>query len=475
MTTLPEPPRDGTGTVPIAAPPAWTRVGDTPVPARVGDFEIVSKLGQGSFGQVFLARQVSLGRSVALKVIEGEYGDRNEGQLLAGLEHDHIVKVYSAFADAATGLKGLCLQYVPGADLGVLIRHIYEDGRVPESGRTLLAALDQLRRGDPGFDPGALRDREALASDDFPQTVCRLGGKLAEALAYAHVRGILHCDIKPGNILLTPYGRPMLADFNVAFDRSRHTAEGTRYGGTLAYMAPEYHAAMFNLPGGRADERCDIYSLGVVLYELATGVRPPRVLPSFETDETLIPGSPFVPAPAAPREPDALDRVPRELASVIRRALSPDPARRYQTGTELAVALNGAWQLLAARRALPAPSRIGRWVTAHPVRALAVCGLLPHVVASLVQIGYNAVEIHLNAAQSNVFAVLVLAYNLVAYPLCGGTVLWLAWRITRRLPDLAALSGAELDDVRRQVRLLCRRVAALARSAGCRARSSSRW
>ncbi len=458
MGTLHEETRPGT-TVPADGPPAWTNVGDTPVPSRVGDFEIVSKLGQGSFGQVFLARQVSLGRSVALKVLVGEPGGRNEGQLLAGLEHDHIVKVYSTFADCETGLTGLCLQYVPGADLGVLIRQIYEGGRVPESGSSLLAALDQLRRGDPGFDPASLRDREAIAADNFPQAVCRLGGKLAEALAFAHARGILHCDIKPGNILLTPYGRPMLADFNVAFDRTRHRPEDTRYGGTLAYMAPEYYAAVVGNPGGAADERCDIYSLGMVLYELATGTRPKRLHRAAETRVTPIPNTATDPAAAA--ESDALDHVPRELAAVIRRAINPDPARRYQTGTDLASALAGARQLLVAQRALPAPSPVGRWMTTYPARSLALVASLPHLVASIVQIGYNAVEIHLNAAQGTVFAWLVLAYNLVAYPACAGTGFWLFWRITRRLADIAVLPGPELDNLRRQVRLLCGQVAVI--------------
>src|SRR5262245_61915735 len=165
MSTVPEHPK--AGTMPAAQPPLWVAVGDMPVPDRVGEFEILSKLGAGSFGQVFLARQSSLGRQVALKVIYGERtDDGGEGQLLAGLEHDHIVKVFSAFADPETGLRGLCLQYVPGADLGVVIRHVHAAG-APESGRALLAALDAVRRGDPGFDPGALRDREALASDNF--------------------------------------------------------------------------------------------------------------------------------------------------------------------------------------------------------------------------------------------------------------------------------------------------------------------
>lgn len=447
----------------LDGPPVYP--GGAAVPGRVGEFEILSKLGQGAFGQVFLANQVSLGRHVALKVTEADYGGRSEGQLLAGLEHDHIVKVYSAFADPATGLAGLCLQYVPGADLGVLIRHLYADGRAPASGDELLAALDQHRRGDPGFDPAALRDREALASDDFPQAVCRLGERLAEALAFAHARGILHCDIKPGNILLTPYGRPMLADFNVAFDLTRHRGERARYGGTLAYMAPEYYAAMAALPGGQADERCDVYSLGVVLYELATGQRPARLLPDAGAQETRLPGSEpsvaVVPVPESGGDPRALDRAPRELAFVIRRALHPDPAKRYQTAAELAASLGAARHLLGVRKATPPASPLGRRVTANPVRALALAGIAPHAVASVVQIGYNAVEITLSAAQANVFLWLAVAYNLIAYPVCGGWGLRLYWSITRKLPAVAGMSGPELDALRYEVRRIAARSAAL--------------
>src|SRR5262249_13454984 len=142
------------------------------------------------------------------------------------LEHDHIVKVFSEFSDPASGRRGLCLQYVPGADLGKVLRAVHSASAPPTSGSAIVAALDAIRKGEIGFDPAALRDRDALAGDDFAQAVCRIGARLAEALAFAHARGVLHCDIKPANILLTPYGRPMLADFNVAFDRSRHAASG---------------------------------------------------------------------------------------------------------------------------------------------------------------------------------------------------------------------------------------------------------
>lgn len=459
MSTIPERPQDGT--VPISRPPAWTAAGGDPVPTNIGDFEIVSKLGEGSFGQVFLARQKSLGRLVALKVMRGKRDIGTEGQVLAGLEHDHIVKVFSTFADPEADARGLCLQYVPGADLGVIIRRVFEDGRTPESGTALLAALDAARRGDPGFDPAALRDRESLAGDDFAQAVCRVGGKLAEALAFAHARGILHCDIKPGNILLTPYGRPMLADFNVAFDQSRHTDGDTHYGGTLAYMAPEYRAAVFGDPGGSADERCDIYSLGVVLHELATGKRPEQPLSITQTAETAQQGAPTTTATPEASEPDQLAGVPRELAAIIRRCLEPDPAKRYQTAAELAAALSGAWSLLAARRALPAPGRIGRWVMVHPALALVLAGSLPHLAASIAQIEYNTAQVRLNDAHQRAFVVLVIVYNLIAYPVGIAAGVYLIGGVARKLARLPELSGREVDALRRRARRLAPRIAVL--------------
>jgi len=386
----------------------------------IGEFEIIDPLGEGALAHVYLAWQRSLDRRVALKLNKRAGGELPEGPLLAGLEHDHIVKVYSAFLDAETGARGLCLQYVAGSDLGTVIRVIHE-GRLPLSGRDILEALDKHARGEAGFDPASLRDRDALATDDFAQAVCRLGGQLAEALAFAHARGVLHCDIKPANVLVTRYGRPMLADFNVSIDRARTPAPAM--GGTLPYMAPEHYLAMFRQPGGRVDERSDLFSLGVVLHELATGVLPTRDL-------------------------RALASVPRELAAVIRRCLELDAARRYQSAAELAAALTGARQLLAARRALPAPGPIGRWVSMYPGRALALAAVMPHVAATIVNIAYNDTQIHFTDNQKRAFLWVILGYNLVAYPVCVGTACWLCWQIAR------ALGRPDVDDARRRVRQL---------------------
>jgi eukaryotic-like serine/threonine-protein kinase len=415
-------------------------------PTRIGEFEIVDTLGEGAFGVVFLARQLSLGREVALKVHRrrattdastrspSEAGDasrpgQSEGKLLASLEHDHIVKVYSELHDPVTGSTGLCLQYVPGANLRAVIRLVHASDVAPTSGEAIVRALDASRRGESTFDPIALRDRETLLSDDFPQAVARIGARLAEALACAHGRGILHCDIKPANILLTPYGRPMLADFNVAFDRERH-ADATELGGTLAYMAPEHAAAMRGDPSGRVDERCDIYSLGLVLHELATGARPGR---------------------KTARGAEPVARVPRELAAVIRRCLEHDPDARYPTAEHLGRALDGAWRLLATRRTLPRAGALARWAVDNRFRAMVLAALCPHIAASAVNISYDAVAVELEPRQRGVFALLVLGYNAIAYPLCFGSGIYLLLKVRAGLTALETAQGPDVDLLRARV------------------------
>src|SRR5262249_11473754 len=147
-----------------------------------------------------------------------------EAQLLAGLEHDHIVKVYSEFVDPQSRSHSLVLQYIPGTTLAKVIRQLYQGPAEERSGRGLLAAIDGLSVGAIGFDPATSQYREFLSRLPFSEAVCRMGVQLAEALSFAHARGILHCDIKPANILLNRYGRPMLVDFNVSVAGARRSS-----------------------------------------------------------------------------------------------------------------------------------------------------------------------------------------------------------------------------------------------------------
>ncbi len=394
----------------------------------VGDFLLVQVLGQGAFGTVYLAHQVSLERKVALKVTAGQSGGQGEALTLAGLEHDHIVKVYAEFTHAPSGRHCLCLQYVPGTHLGGVVRAVHANGP-PAGGAAILAAVDALSKGESRFDPQALRDREGLAADTFPQAVCRLGRQLARALDYAHDKGVLHCDIKPANILLTPYGRPLLADFNVSFDRTKAHEEHRSYGGTLPYMAPEHRAAVYGEANGAVHERSDVFGLGVVLFELAVGRRPDS-------------------------HPDglaALDAVPRVLAAVVRRCLEPDAAARYASAGELADALGGAWELLAARRALPPAGRVARWVERRPFRALVALALLPHIAATVLNIAYNAVQVKLNAPQHAAWAMIVPAYNLLAYSAAGVVLVKRFGAVFRGWKGLPRADGPAVEELRRRV------------------------
>jgi len=427
------------------------------VDQRMGDFILQRELGRGGFARVYLAHQVSLDRRVALKL--SQQPSRGEGQTLAGLEHDHIVKVYAEFHDEPSGHHGLVLQYVPGTSVADVLALLFKQRDnapppAPKQGADILRAIDHLARGDTDFDPAALRDRELLARSGYVVSICRMGARLAEALAFAHSRGILHCDVKPGNILLNRYGRPMLVDFNVAVPiRAQDSADPAPMGGTTLYMSPEQLAAFAHLPGGdirNVDHRTDLYSLGLVLLEMLLGQLPfQRGAGEKSQTEVLREWKAQIPERWLPRDIP----IPTVLWRVLRRCLDPDPALRHASGTELAHALNHAADLLQDRAGLPRESRLARFAGRRPITLLSVLVLLPHVVATVVNIVYNRTQIPLSPSQEVVFLQLVMFYNACIYPLC----LLLAWvaikplvRTLNHPATLATLPNAELDFLRRR-------------------------
>ena len=194
--------------------------------AKVDDFEIVRLLGRGAFGHVYLARQMSLDRLVALKISANR---GSEGRTMARLEHQHIVQVFSETVDPDFNQRLLCMQLVPGIGLDKLIGMLHATARAGRAasepigrrrsewtGAELLAIIDRSASLPAALDPSALHDREALGKMDAVEATAWFGARLAEALDFAHRHGVLHRDIKPANILVNPYGRPMLADFNIS-------------------------------------------------------------------------------------------------------------------------------------------------------------------------------------------------------------------------------------------------------------------
>jgi WD40 repeat protein len=267
----------------------------------LGDFRIVRVVGRGGMGVVYEAIQESLQRRVALKVLPPAFADdprrvrrfQVEAQAAAGLLHPHIVPVY--LVGSARGLHYYAMQFIAGHTLADLI------------------AISAC-----GDDP--VRDLS------FWRIAAELGGQAALALHFAHEQGVIHRDVKPSNLLIDDSGWLWVGDFGLA--RIVGQADSTLSGGvlgTLRYMSPEQAG------GGRVvvDHRCDVYSLGATLYELVTG------RPAFDDDDCVD----LVRRIAAedPEHPRRIDpNIPRDLETIVLKAMAKEPGERYATALELA-------------------------------------------------------------------------------------------------------------------------------------------
>ncbi len=423
-------------------PTAW------PPGHQIDDFQVIAMLGKGGFGAVYLAWQLSLGRQVALKVSPciGQ-----EGRTLARLDHPHIVRVYSESVREQTRL--LCMQYVASIPLDKLIAKLADGARgvarpdadaprpsktqgVPPAagdwtGAELLSLIDASHSIAAEFDPAQLADRQFLSELDHVDAVCWIGSRLADALAHAHRHGVLHRDLKPGNVLVSQYGRPLLVDFNLANLTEQDDGTASQvFGGTLPYMSPEHLQAFDPLdPGDQklVTEQSDIYSLGVVLFELLTGRMP---FPSHNNEPMVSQRVSLMIADR--RQPETIwENFPAAepaVRSVLARALEPDPARRWTTADEFSQALSDVLDLRATLRKVSRTSRFASRFAVRPFVFLTILGLVPHFVGSLVNIPYNLLRVA-GEKRLAVFFELVNVYNVVVYPACVGLCVWMVWPV----------------------------------------------
>ncbi|MEU0542397.1 serine/threonine-protein kinase [Nocardia sp. NPDC005978] len=327
----------------ISRPVARQSLDGIEVGDRVDDFDLLVELGAGAFARVFLARQRSMQRLVAVKVSQNH---GTESETLAQLDHENIVRVFDQRLMVERELKLMYMQYLPGGTLSKVLSLVRERPVAERDGRVLLDAVDTAMRDKGGLAPSESLTRAAVAAMSWPETVAWLGSRLARALDYAADNGVLHRDIKPANVLLTADGVPKLADFNISF--SLHVAGASPlayFGGSLAYMSPEQLAACHpQLPDSAEDldGRSDIFALGVVLWELLTGERP------FD-DETRAGDSESSLERMLRLRRHELDRsrldelppdCPPTLRRVLLKCLAPRREDRWRTGAALAQQLD---------------------------------------------------------------------------------------------------------------------------------------
>jgi serine/threonine protein kinase len=361
---------------------------------RLGDSEVVREVGRGGMGVVYEARQVSLNRRVALKVLAGGLGltgnavqrFRREAEAAARLHHTNIVPVYAVGEQDSTHFYAM--ELIQGASLD----HVLEQPKAAGGGRPTSEAPPTQPEvgqtgpyvpGGPSDSSGGLMSSSLSSGGGYFDTVARLVADVADALEHAHRHNVIHRDVKPSNLLLSSEGRLSVNDFGLArlLEEPGMTVPG-EFVGTPAYMSPEQVTA------GRVpvDHRSDVYSLGATFYEMLTLQRP---FTAASRDQLL--AQIIQKDPPRPRQLDA--KIPIDLETICLKCLEKDPGRAVTAAGELAEDLRRYLNRFAilAKRTGPL-TRFKKWVKRSPAISAAALVMLLAVSAA----GYFAWHAHHN-------------------------------------------------------------------------------
>ena len=360
------------------------------IPERLGDFHIIREIGRGGMGIVYEARQESLRRRVAVKVLpkmallDSKHLQRfqREARTAAGLHHTNIVPVFGV--GSQDGFHYYVMQYIDGVGLDrVLVslernKTAVENNDISSIVHELAMAANSANNIDSrnaGQDQASVVTPLNIASHlSYWNTIAQIGVQVAEALQYAHNKGVLHRDIKPANLIIDAQGVVWVADFGLAkaFEHENVSRTGEILG-TPAYMAPEQLR-------GRTDRLSDIYSLGLTLYELSTlrnafaETNRARLLERIANEE-----------PHRPRQ--IRPEIPRDLETIVLKAIAHEPKNRYQSAAELAADLRRFLEdrpIQASR--VSTAERCWRWCRRNPV----IAGLSATALALLLLVAVTA-------------------------------------------------------------------------------------
>jgi WD40 repeat protein/serine/threonine protein kinase len=382
-----------------------TDPGGMPRPERIGGYRVVREVGRGGMGVVYEAEQLALGRRVALKVLplhatkdgSGLARFRREARAAARLHHTNIVPVHEVGEDGDQCYYAM--QLIQGQPLDRVLdelRQLRAAGAATTPGveakvaHSLLTGAFQLQGEQEGTARPSLPDGRASSSSvhlpgqtdpsnvlsnraHYHRSVARVGIQVAEALDYAHREGVIHRDIKPSNLLLDPDGRVWVTDFGLAKTEGDALTNTGDVVGTVRYMAPERFR-------GWSDPRSDVYSLGLTLYEMLL------LRPAFdEADRLRLIRQVTHEEPSRLRKADP--SIPRDLATVVERAIDKEPTRRYQTAAELVEDLRRFVEDRPIRaRHVGNTERAWRWCRRNPV----VAGLTATVGTLLIMAAIGA-------------------------------------------------------------------------------------
>jgi serine/threonine protein kinase len=358
------------------------RVGrEIPFGLALGDFRVVREIGRGGMGVVYEAEQLSLGRRVALKVLPpgAAMDPKNlrrfqvEAHAVASLHHTNIVPIHAVGCDG--GVPYYAMQLIEGQSLADLISEL-RSWREPGGDTTARENTPAPTVGPPRAGPSSRATRPSSFGDlTHARTVAVLGLQAAEALEHAHARGVLHRDIKPANLILDPEGQLWVTDFGLARRLADPglTATGDLLG-TVRYMSPEQARAARVLLDGRTD----IYSLGVTLYELLT-LRP--AVEGSDQQELLRRIAEVEPVPPSRHDPS----IPRDLETILLKAMAKDPVDRFTTARDLADDLRRFIDDQAIRARRPTfIEQVTRWVRRHATLVASALAALILVATILV-------------------------------------------------------------------------------------------